>query len=244
MLLDIPNFNPQNFEDNSVTEYLESAKKNNYGIILDLRNNPGGTTHFMREILQYFRSIKDLATRYINASHLPLIRNIQDFQNDFSKENMKSLIKMIIENMDQEKEKYMVKNSEFEPSIHEQFHMASDYYKDKSEQDHIQGKIAILINEETHSNAEVITMVLKESFPDRVKTIGKKSYGGVLIGDGQKTFSDLKIDFMYPTAEVISIQGTRIEGVGIQPDIETNNDEETMKIAEEWVTSDKIESLN
>lgn len=242
--LTIPNFYPHNFQSESLKIYFELAQKRHFGVILDLRGNIGGYTFFMRHILKYFIPVEDWNVRYINANHMPLIENVTKYRGNYSKENMTSLIQTIKEGLDKEKDKYNIKADEEKSSPYEFFNKEyqGTYPKhaiQTTRTEYIQGKIAILIDEETHSNAEILTLILKEAVEtkDRVKVIGKKSYGGILMAE-ETTFEDLEINFMYPSAELVSIHGTRIEGVGITPDSEAHNDEEAMRIAEEWVTLD------
>lgn len=90
-------------------------------------------------------------------------------------------------------------------------------------------KIVVLINENTASASEVLTLALKESYNATI--VGVKSYGKGTI---QKAYNlnDGSM-FKYTIQEWLSPSGKSIEGKGIEPDItETDKNNQLLKAKE------------
>lgn len=98
-------------------------------------------------------------------------------------------------------------------------------YKDETDE-HKTYKITILQNEESASASEVLIAALKESYG--VTIVGTTSFGK---GKVQQTYS-LEDGSMvkYTSAKWLTPNGTCIDEVGISPDIEVLNDEESIDI--------------
>lgn len=83
-------------------------------------------------------------------------------------------------------------------------------------------KIIVLINENSASASEILTLALKESAG--AKVIGKKSYGKGTVQETSILSSGAMVK--YTTSYWLSPNGNTINQVGIEPDIEIDGEEE------------------
>ena len=98
-----------------------------------------------------------------------------------------------------------------------------DIERYNSDRNEIPGEIVILINEDTASAAEMFTQTIREF--GRAKVIGETSYGkGTVTGTIEIGTGELVIS----TAEYQTKDGTRLEGIGVIPDIIITEDGETV----------------
>lgn len=213
--LTLSDFN-KTFNGNDIEATLEDAIKYQKGVIIDLKNNPGGFTICLNYLYSFFFNHDTIVNYIINTSHQPFLGYLQNWIGDFSKANMIKLVETIQSNWRKE-------GAPWEKFRH--------FRENKPI---IQSKIAILINENSASCAEMFTLALKDHGCDRVKIIGKKSNGSVIIAN----MIDLPLNFVlqYPIGEVLGVHGERVEGVGITPDFISDNEEEIMAEAIKWVT--------
>lgn len=103
----------------------------------------------------------------------------------------------------------------------------------------IKKNIAILINENSASCSEFFTLAVMDHYPNRVKVLGKKSAGALLGSYPSYSLSSYPgVSLQYPVEDIIGINGTRVEGVGITPDFISDNEEVVMAEAIKWVTQE------
>lgn len=84
-----------------------------------------------------------------------------------------------------------------------------------------QGKVAVLTDNITGSTCEPLVDRLKKI--GRATIVGRKTAGGMLSGKYFKISDELKL--FLPIADYMTAEGTRIDKVGVDPDVDVNSEQ-------------------
>ncbi len=184
--------------------------KTSDNLIIDLRNNPGGTDQAYQQLLPY---ICTQNIRMMNAAFLAtptLINGLQKYMDDLPQEKK----------YDADRKRIREKIKLYKNNMYEFVNMDStDVYIQKIEPTNKSPEnIVILINERTASAAESLTYRARQS--KKVKIMGAPS-GGVL-DYGSTRWTDFGSDdykLSIPTFRSLRLPEYPIDNIGLQPDI-------------------------
>ncbi|MFP4548142.1 MAG: S41 family peptidase [Fidelibacterota bacterium] len=184
--------------------------KTSGNLIIDLRNNPGGTDQAYQQLLPY---ICTQNIRMMNAAYLAtptLINGLQKYMDDLSQEKK----------YDADRKRIRKKIKVYKNNMYEFVNMdSSDVYIQEIEPvKESPENVVILINERTASAAESLTYRARQS--KKVKIMGTPS-GGVL-DYGSTRWTDFGSDdykLSIPTFRSLRLPEYPIDNIGLQPDI-------------------------
>lgn len=166
--------------DNLMKEAL-GAKK----LVLDLRNNGGGSVINLLHLAGYFLSRDEPLGTFVG----------------------RSLVK-----------RYEEKTGEKGDDVHKVAKWAEDArLRPASRSERFSGNVAVLVNQGTGSASEMMAAALREY--KGAKIIGAKSAGAVLASYMWPINEGFTLQF--PVTDYVTIQGLRIEGKGVVPDVPT-----------------------
>lgn len=205
-LLTIKSFSGPRYLMDSVIDKLK--KKNYQNLIIDLRNNPGGSVEMAMPLASYLAK-DDLyggvfLTRKWFENHKELPKN-EDY-NDFPHFTEASF-DLIID------------------GIHGQEALC---LKVVSEDQHFKGKVYILTDNITASTCEPLVYGLK--YCKMATIIGEKTAGAMLNGEIFPLNNELQL--WIPTAEYYTVDGKKLDQIGVEPDIKVESEEALYKTLE------------
>ena len=96
------------------------------------------------------------------------------------------------------------------------------------------GPVAVLISKRTTTSAEPLARVLKDS--GRARLFGATTVGRPMLS--RPTDLGGGWDFWLSAFDYLPPSGERLNGKGVEPDVETSNKEQTQKAARAWLLSE------
>ncbi len=181
----------------------KQAIENCENLIIDIRNNLGGTYDAYNEILPYIitNNIKGVGTEFLVTQTL-----IDEVESWFDDEEGKKMARSWI--------------SMFEGNIGKFINTdtADVFVSDIKLAENSPKQIAVLVNKMTASSGEAFTLEAKQS--KKVKILGVPTYG--VIDYGSASFFDFGCEnytIMLPTWRSMRLPEYPIDNIGVQPDI-------------------------
>ena len=179
-----------------IIPFIDSLKTMNFSnLIIDLRNNSGGTIASALPLAEYL--VRDtlyggafLTQKYfIKNTELPTTDEYKKFPL-FSEASFSMIIN----------------------GIHNQEGLCLVVYPDENA---FEGKLYVLVNRNTASTCEPLIYGLKSA--KRATLVGERSYGAMLNGEEFNINDEFSL-FM-PTADYYTADGQKIDKAGVEPDI-------------------------
>ena len=200
------------FEGDSYVEidkaFAEIIKRNPEGLIIDLRDNPGGTHKSSRIVAYLIKSTLNAGIFFNRHARAKVLANeLQDFP-EVSLASIPST---------NELNNLIEKHNAFKAIIEPVDLVYS-------------GQVVILVNRGTASACEPVVAGLQDN--KRATIIGEKTAGEMLLGT-EFDVGDGWLLFL-PTIDYLTFKGVRLDGRGVLPDIETSS-EESPKVAREFL---------
>ena len=198
-VLDVDGFVGDNLKMDTLLEKIKLKKYQN--LIIDLRNNGGGSFETASPLGNFISSKPLIAGFFPNNNWYKLHDRYPTLADTslFSSFNNGTI-----------EEFYQVANTK-----------SGVYFKTKPDSEVFNGKIFLLVNHRTGSTSEAVTMAIKEYKLGLV--VGTKTAGSLL------SIKWFKLNDMFnlaiPTNDFISTFGYRVDKKGIEPDINTGNED-------------------
>jgi len=181
----------------------QNAIENSENLIIDIRNNLGGTYDAYDEILPYIitNNIRGVGSEFLVTQ--TLIDGVEDwFDDEEGKEMARSWIKMFEGKMGE------FVNTDTADVLVKEIEIAKKSPK----------QIAVLVNKMTASSGEAFTLEAKQS--KKVKILGVPTYGVIDYGSASPfEFGSENYMLVMPTWRSMRLPDYPIDNIGVQPDI-------------------------
>lgn len=196
-VLDIDGFQGDKLKIDSLLEKIQS--KNYQNLIIDLRNNGGGSFETASPLGNFISTKPIIAGLFPNRNWYNKSKSYPTIAdtNEFTSFNNGTLEQF-----------FEIANSK-----------SGVYFETIPNDKPFKGTLYLLVNNQTASTAEVVTMAFKDY---KLGTIVGTKTSGALLSMKWFELNDL-FEIGIPTNDFISVNGFRVDKKGIEPDINTGN---------------------
>ncbi|MEM6804954.1 MAG: S41 family peptidase, partial [Bacteroidota bacterium] len=191
-------FDRRGFIDFIDSSFAQIKSRKLESLIIDLRGNPGGDNSFSDYMLAYFA---DTAFRFCSDFYVKTSPTTKKFWEGVEMESLQEMRKLILEKENGER-----------------FPVPYDTYEPRPLAERFRGKVYLLINRYSYSNAVSTAAIVKDyglgTILGEMTADTPTSYGAV----HQFSLPHSKINISYPKAFIVRPNGNR-QLLGVKPDI-------------------------